>query len=110
GKISTSITSKDLVKQGRSGRQSRLKELAVDPKLGTSDRGWIKQEMNSIERKSMRISRTGELKPQKNIRTPPGKELAHKRGKSAKDGYNYGHTNLQGTDLHKLQHKHEGYK
>lgn len=35
---------------GRSGKQARLRELANDPKLGKADRGWIKQEKNSIAR------------------------------------------------------------
>lgn len=39
----------------------------------------------------------------------PGKELAHGRETVAKDGYCYLHSELQDADLHKLQHKHEGY-
>lgn len=54
--------------------------------------------MNSIERGQ----RT-------NIRVPPGKNLAHRRGFEAKKGYGYEHCDLQDIDLHKLQHKQEGY-
>jgi len=54
--------------------------------------------MNSIERGQ----RT-------NIRVPPGNNLAHRRGFEAKQGYGYEHSDLQNIDLHKLQHKHEGY-
>ncbi len=54
---------------GRSGKQARLKELANDDKVSSSDRGWIKSETNHI--------RNGN---RQNIRNPPGKDLAHERG------------------------------
>jgi hypothetical protein len=91
-------TAADLAKVGRSGKQARLRELGSDPKVSSADRGWIQQEINSIERGQ----RT-------NIRVPPGKNLAHRRGFEAKKGYSYEHSDLQDIDLHKLQHKHEGY-
>lgn len=103
-------TKKAAATQGRSGKQKRLKELARDDKLGSADRGWIQQEINSVERSSLRKGRDGTLRPQKNIRVHPTKEMAHRRGKAAKDGYGYEHSDLQDIDLHKLQHKHEGYK
>ncbi|MFP4309645.1 MAG: polymorphic toxin type 8 domain-containing protein, partial [Desulfococcaceae bacterium] len=62
------------------------------------DRGWIKKDMNQIKRGT-----------RKNVRVPPGKNLAHRRGFEAKKGYGYEHSDLQDIDLHKLQHKHEGY-
>ncbi len=40
-------------KIGRSGRQARLKELGDDPKIGKSDRAWIKQEQKLISEKSV---------------------------------------------------------
>ena len=83
---------------GRAGKQDRLRELAGDSKLGSADRGWIKQEINSIERGQ-----------QKNIRNPPGKDLAHERGREAAKGYGYGHSNLQDRDLHRLQHKYDNF-
>jgi RHS repeat-associated protein len=79
---------------GRAGKQERLRELANDDKLGAADRGWIKQELNSIERGQ-----------RDTIRVPPGKELAHERGREASKGYGYEHSNLQDKDLHRLQHK-----
>ena len=95
---------------GRTGKQKRLRELANDPKLGKADRGWLKQEINSIASKSKRMSKkSGTLKPQTNIRLPPTKQLAHYRGKRAKDGNNYEHSHLQSIDLHKLEHKYGGY-
>ena len=79
---------------GRAGKQSRLKELMVDPKISSSDRGWLKQDYNQIQRSK-----------RQNFRVPPGKELAHKRGFEAAKGYDYSHSNLQEKGLHKLQHK-----
>ena len=94
---------------GRSGKQKRLKALMLDDKLGSADRGWIRQEVHAIKTKSKRMSKDRELKEQKNIRVPPGKHLAHKRNKAAKDGFGYEHSDLQEINLHLLQHKHEGY-
>ena len=84
------------LKKGRSGKQARLKELAKDPKTGKADKGWIKSEMNQIERGK-----------RKTIRNPPGKDLAHERGREAAKGYSYKHSNLQDRDLHRRQHKHD---
>ena len=79
---------------GRSGRQQKLKELALDEKVSSADRGWIKQELNAIE--------SGQ---RKNIRNPIGKDLAHKRGFEAAKGFDYSYSHLQSRDLHRLQHK-----
>jgi hypothetical protein len=95
---------------GRTGKQARLRELAKDDKLGSADRGWLNQEINSIQRKSKRQGRDGKLRPQKNIRNPPGKDLAHRRGERASKGFSYKTAVLQDVDLHHLEHKHEGYK
>jgi len=83
---------------GRAGKQARLRELANDPNVSSADRGWIQQELNAIER-GQRTT----------IRVPPGKNLAHERGFEAKYGYGYDHSNLQDIDLHRLQHRIEGY-
>ena len=86
----------DALKVGRSGKQEKLRELVSDTKLGKSDKGWIKQEMNQIDRGK----RT-------NIRNPPGKVLAHERGREAAKGYSYKHSNLQNKADHKTQHKYD---
>jgi len=83
---------------GRSGKQARLRELANDPKLGKADRGWIKQEQNSIARGN-----------RKTIRNPPGKDLAHERGREAAKGYGYKYSNLQDRKLHRTQHKYDNF-
>ncbi len=87
-----------MCKIGRTGKQSKLKSILDDEKASKADKGWIKQEMNNIK-----------LGKQKKIRVPPTKNLAHRRGFEAKKGYGYKHSDLQDIDLHKLQHKHEGY-
>jgi RHS repeat-associated protein len=89
---------KKAVKLGRSGKQARLRELVNDPKVSSVDRGWIKQELNQIKRGK-----------RKTVRVPVGKELAHRRGFEAKKGYGYEYSDLQDIDIHKIQHKYEGY-
>ena len=79
---------------GRNGKQEKLKEIANDPKASKSDKGWIKQDMNEIAKGK-----------RDNIRNPPGKVLAHERGREAGKGYSYKHSNLQTKELHKIQHK-----
>jgi RHS repeat-associated protein len=89
--------SKPIVKKvNRSGDQTRLRTLATDDKASSADRGWIKQEINQINRKTRTT-----------IRRPPGKVLAHERGREAAKGYSYEHSNIQTKELHKLQHKHD---
>ena len=79
-------------------KQARLRSLAGDSKLGSADRGWIKQEMNAVDR-----GKTVDM------RNPPGKDLAHERGRENAKGYGYGYANLQNHDLHLLQHKYDDY-
>lgn len=85
---------------GRGGAQARLKEIAADPKTSRADRGWIKQETNAIAR-GKRTS----------IRRPPGKELAHARGREAAKGYSHTESpsSLQDKDLHRTQHRYDDY-
>lgn len=81
---------------GRSGRQAKLKSLVDDVQASSADRGWIKQEMNQIDRGK----RSG-------IRNPPGKQLAHERGREAAKGFSYEYSNLQNTADHRAQHKYD---
>jgi RHS repeat-associated protein len=86
--------------KGRGNAQERLRELANDDKLGSADRGWIRQEINAIDA-GKRTS----------IRNPPGKDLAHSRGREAAKGYDHveSPSNLQDRDLHRLQHKFDDF-
>ncbi len=84
---------------GRGGKQPRLRALGDDPEASSAMRGWVKQETNAIA--AGKRSR---------IRVPPNKVLAHRRGKEAKNGNGYEHSVPQDADLHKLQHRFEGYK
>ena len=99
--VATSVEKSDaksLLRQGRSGRQQKLRDLANDTKTSSADRGWIKQDINQINRGK-----------RQNIRTPPGKQLAHERGREAAKGYPYKYSNLQDKDLHRRQHRHDNY-
>lgn len=89
---------KPSVNPGRGSRQQRLRELAEDPNVSSANRGWLKQELNSIHAGN-----------RQNIRVPPGKELAHQRGREAAKGYDYRHAELQDKDLHKSQHRHDDF-
>jgi Bacterial toxin 8 len=81
---------------GRAGRQQRLRDLVNDPNTSSADRGWIKQEMNAIDRGAREA-----------IRNPPGKELAHAPGREAAKGYDHvaSPSALQDKDLHRARHK-----
>ena len=83
---------------GRQGRQKRLRELSINDKVSATDKGWIKHEINTIERGT-----------RKTIRNPPGKDLAHERGRESAKGYGYQHSKLQDKSLHKLQHKYDNF-
>ncbi|WP_082905851.1 polymorphic toxin type 8 domain-containing protein [Bradyrhizobium centrolobii] len=83
---------------GRAGKQARLRELVNNDKLGSADRGWLRQELNSIERGQ-----------RSTIRNPPGKDLAHERGREAAKGYDYSHSNWQDRDRHRLQHRYDDF-
>ena len=79
---------------GNQSRQQRLKDLVNDDKVSSADRGWIKQEMNEVA-----AGKKGHL------RNPPGKDLAHERGRENAKGYGYEHAHLQNRKDHRSQHK-----
>jgi len=81
---------------GRTGKQAKLRELATDPKLGKADKGWLKSDINQVS-KGKRTT----------VRNPPGKDLAHERGREAAKGYSYKHSNLQNRKDHRNQHKYD---
>lgn len=85
---------------GRAGAQQRLREIAADPNTSSADRGWIRQETNAIDRGT-----------RETIRNPPGKQLAHTRGREAAKGYDHveSPSNLQDTDLHRTQHQFDDF-
>ena len=73
-----------------------MKEVGSNSQTSSADRVWIKQETNQIGRGT-----------RKTIRNPPGKVLAHERGRESAKGYSYRHSRLQTKELHKLQHKYD---
>ena len=86
---------------GKLKQQEKLRMCADDLKLGNMLRGWIKQEINSISRKSK--NKHNRIK--KRIKIPPGYELAHERGREKAKGFGYEHSNLILKLDHKIQHK-----
>ncbi len=83
---------------GGQSREQRLRDLVNDDKISSADRGWIKQEMNEVA-----AGKKG------HIRNPPGKDLAHERGRENAKGYGYEHSNLQNRADHRAQHKLDGW-
>ena len=90
---------------GKINKQKKLIMLSESPLVSRFYRGWIKQEINAINNKSK--NRRGYIK--KNIRNPPGIELAHERGREKAKGYGYEHTQLQLISNHRLQHIFDNY-
>lgn len=80
-------------------KESRLRDWANDPNLGKADRGWIRQEIARVDH-----NRSLGIKAKDTMRNPPGKDLAHQRGRENGKGYGLNYANLQNHDLHMLQH------
>lgn len=85
-----------VAKRSRAGRTKRIKEIQKDKNTPNSQKGWIQQELNQINRGKRKYTRN-----------PPGTDMAHPRGREAAKGHDYSETFLQSEDLHKLQHKHD---
>jgi RHS repeat-associated protein len=83
---------------GRAGKQERLNEIGKDDKASSADRGWIKQDQNAIKNGK-----------RDTVRVPPGKQLAHTRGREAAKGYSHttSPSKLQNTQNHRTQHKYD---
>ena len=86
---------------GNLKQQEKLKMCINDLKLANNLRGWIKQEINSIEKKSK--NKNNRIKTRINI--PPGYELTHQRGREKIKGFGYEHSNLIYKIDNKLQNK-----
>ena len=83
---------------GRSGRQQHLRNQLNDPTVSRADKGWIKSEIRQIDNGN-----------RSSIRVPPGKELAHTRGREAAKGYGYEHSKLNLSKDHRSQHRFDNY-
>lgn len=94
--------SKALKQKGLS-RAARLKELLNDPKVGRSEKGWIKQELNALKRSA------ATLKRRYHIRNPPQLDLAHLPGREASKGFSYAQALLRPRSLHRARHKIDNY-
>ncbi len=83
---------------GRSGRQQHLRNQLNDPSVSRADKGWIKSEIRQIDNGN-----------RSSVRVPPGKELAHTRGREAAKGYGYEHSKLNLSKDHRIQHRYDNY-
>ena len=87
--------------KNKQNKNQRLKDLYLDVNTSNYDKGWILQELNMIKRGWK--NKNGNKK--RNIRNPPGKDLAHEYGREALKGYGYEHTNFKFKKDHINQHK-----
>ena len=87
--------------KNKQNKNQRLLDIFQLNTTSKSDRGWIKQEMNMIEKGW----KTKKGNKKRNIRNPPGKELAHEYGREMAKGFGYEHTLLKLGKDHKTQHK-----
>ena len=87
--------------KNKQNKNKRLIDLYNSNLTSRIDRGWIQQELNMITRKWK--NKNGNYK--KNIRNPPGKDLAHEYGRENAKGYGYEHTNFKLISDHRIQHK-----
>tara|TARA_R110002095_G_scaffold179414_1_gene156870 strand:+ start:1433 stop:2164 length:732 start_codon:yes stop_codon:yes gene_type:complete len=94
-------------KEGRSGKQQRLKEMMKDDKLGKSDRGWLKNDARHIktgDKKALRIPRNGRKAPGRKAKDK-GYELAHPHNEPASQGNSYASAKLKNAKDHKVETK-----
>lgn len=84
---------------GRKNKQKRLKQLAKDDKVSSALKGEIKRDLNQVARGK-----------RKTVRVPSGYQLSHWNGFSAKNGYDYMHSNLLMAKQHRIHHAIFGYK
>jgi hypothetical protein len=96
--VAKSTTAARTNNSGRSGRQQHLKNQLKDWTVSKADKGWIKSEIKQMDNGN-----------RSSIRNPPGKELAHARGREAAKGYNYEHSKLQLAKDHRRQHQYDNY-
>jgi hypothetical protein len=94
GNVASTSTSLGKNFAGKQSREQRLRSLVKDDKASSADRGWIKQELNEVA-----------AGKKSHLRNPPGKDLAHERGRENAKGYGYEHAHLQNRVDHRAQHK-----
>ena len=87
--------------KNKQNKNQRLLDLLYKNSTSKFDKGWIKQEINMINKKWK--NKNGNYK--KNIRNPPGKDLAHEYGRELSKGYGYEHTHFKLKKDHINQHR-----
>ena len=91
-------------------KETRLRALEKDDKTGSADRGWIRQEVNRVDKNraaNPNLIYGNSSHPAANtLRNPPGKILVPGlRSDAGVSGYGQGR--LQQTPLHALSHSHD---
>ena len=100
-----------VVRNGRSGRQARLREIMNDPKASSADRGWLRNDQRHIQygnKRNLRLPRNGRLSPGRKAEHK-GYELAHLHNAPASQGNNYARALLKNAADHKVEtrlHRH----
>ena len=102
------LTGVSFCKESRGGKQTVLKELAENAKLGKSILGWFKNELRRIRSgnggKGLRLPFNGRKSPGRK-RADKGYELAHPRDKPASAGNGYKGSKLKLHQDHKVETK-----
>ncbi|GBC63449.1 hypothetical protein DENIS_4443 [Desulfonema ishimotonii] len=100
-------------RNGRTGKQARLRELMNDDKLGSADRGWLKNDDRHVKRgdkPGLRLPRNGRNSPGRKAEDK-GYELAHPYDRPASQGNSYRDARLKNYADHKVEtrlHKQRG--
>lgn len=103
----SNYTGRLITKNGRSGKQQRLKEIMNDDKVGSADRGWLQNDMRHIKtgnKAGLRVPRNGRKSPGRKS-TDKGYELAHPHNKPASKGNSYKGSKMKNYADHKAETK-----
>jgi len=95
-------------KRSRAGRGKAIKKIENDPKQSRCIRGWLKNERrNAAKGGRATLSKDGKWRREgnKNIRLPPGFDLAHKKGEESCKGHDYGNCVIKDKATHQNETK-----
>lgn len=103
--VKKNSTGSVITKTGRSGKQQRLKEIMNNDKVGSADRGWLKNDARHVKignKSGLRVPRNGRKSPGRKS-TDKGYELAHPHDKPASRGNPYNGSKLKNYADHKVE-------
>jgi hypothetical protein len=76
-----------------------------DPKVGSADRGWLRNDLRHVESgniKNLRVPRNGRKSPGRKAEDK-GYELGHSRNEPASRGYGYEGADLKNYSDHRVE-------